>query len=158
MARYERLVFKVALTYCRDADSALDISQMVFFKAYENLSSLKADGKLKSWLVHITYNESMNWLRKHRHRTREDNVEDHPFLFDGSLSQEEMLLQSESGGSLIRRLGLLNPKHRLVVSLRYFDGMSIKEIARHVRCSEGLVKNILFRSLQKLKKGLVPVP
>ena len=154
MARYERLVFKVALTYSRDGDSAADITQNVFLKAFQNLAALRGDEKLKGWLVRIAYNESMNWLRKHRHRGKEDEIDDFHFLPDGAASQEERLLREETGQFLLRRLRRLNPKHRLAVTLRYFEGMPIAEIARCLRCSEPLVKNILFRSLQRMKQGL----
>jgi len=52
---------------------------------------------------------------------------------------------------LLRCLYDLNTKYRLAVVLRYFENYSIREIAATLKCSEGVVKNMLFRSLQKLK-------
>jgi RNA polymerase sigma factor (sigma-70 family) len=45
----------------------------------------------------------------------------------------------------------LNPRHRLAVVLRYFRGVSTREIAGVLECSEGTTRNILFRSLRKLR-------
>jgi RNA polymerase sigma factor (sigma-70 family) len=56
---------------------------------------------------------------------------------------------------LAAQLQRLNRRQQLAVWLRYFEGMSIAEIAGVLRCSEALVKNILFRSLDRLRKGLV---
>ena len=48
----------------------------------------------------------------------------------------------------------LNRRYRLTVSLRYVEGMSIAEIAAVLGCSEGMVKNMLFRSLRRLRQEL----
>jgi len=48
----------------------------------------------------------------------------------------------------------LNPRQRQAVLLRYFENMPIREISEVLLCSEGQVKNILFRSLQKLRNNL----
>ena len=42
-------------------------------------------------------------------------------------------------------------RHRLAVVLRYIEGMPIRDIAATLECSEGVVKNILFRSLKKMR-------
>jgi RNA polymerase sigma factor (sigma-70 family) len=55
---------------------------------------------------------------------------------------------------LLHSLYELNTRHRLAVVLRYFENYSIKDIAEVLHCSDGLVKNILFRSLQKMKNNL----
>jgi len=40
------------------------------------------------------------------------------------------------------------------MSLRYFENYPVRDIAETLNCSEGVVKNMLYRSLQKLKKNL----
>ena len=60
----------------------------------------------------------------------------------------------EKNSNLINILNRLNARHRLAVVLRYFEGMHIKEIAATMKCTEGLVKNMLFRSLKKMRDQL----
>ncbi len=45
----------------------------------------------------------------------------------------------------------LKPQHQLAVVLRYFEAMPVREIANILGSSEGVVKSILFRSLQKIR-------
>ena len=71
-----------------------------------------------------------------------------------SPSQEDELLAKEYRSQLLRSLFALNTKYRLAVVLRYFEDMPIREIAGSMKCSEGVVKNMLYRSLQRLKVNL----
>ena len=48
-------------------------------------------------------------------------------------------------------LKALSAKQHLAISLRYFEGFSLREIATVLECSEGSVKSTLFRSLEKLR-------
>ena len=72
----------------------------------------------------------------------------------GGLSQEDELLARENKAQLLQSLFSLNTRYRLAVVLRYFNEMPIKEISKVLKCSEGVVKNMLFRSLQRLKNNL----
>ena len=66
MARYQGLVFKVAMTCARDRDEALDISQNAFLKAYERLASLRDAGSFKYWVARIAHREGINWALSRR--------------------------------------------------------------------------------------------
>jgi RNA polymerase sigma-70 factor (ECF subfamily) len=154
MVRYERLVYKVALGYSRDQEQALDVVQNVFLKAYENLSSLRTEGSFKPWLMRITYHESVNWIRKQRRHSGHEQVDENAPIPSKDSSQEEQLLGRESADFLFRSLRCLNPRQRMVVTLKYYESLSIREIAGVLECSEAMVKNILFRSLEKLRRSL----
>ena len=45
----------------------------------------------------------------------------------------------------------LGPKYKLAVSLRYGEGMRIREIADVMDCSEGMVKSLLFRGVRQIR-------
>src|SRR5687768_10022264 len=66
MARYQGLVFKIAMTCVRDRDVASDIAQDVFLKAYQRLATLRKSANFRAWIARIAYHESLNWLKKHR--------------------------------------------------------------------------------------------
>ena len=65
--------------------------------------------------------------------------------------QEESLLEGERAQKVIDSLQVLNQRGRLAVILRYFRDMPICEIAAVLGCSEGVVRNVLFRSVRKLR-------
>lgn len=157
MARYQALVFKVAMTCARDRDEALDISQNAFLKAYEQLGSLRTGASFKSWVARIAYHESVNWARRHKRRGESFESPEVDRVQEPSPGPDTVLLTGERSHLLADRLGRLNPRYRLVVALRYFEELSTAEIAAILRCSEGLVKNMLFRSLRRLRQELVHV-
>ena len=152
MRRYERLVYRVAYGFTGDGDSAMDVTQETFLKVHGRLRSWRGEGALKNWIARIAANEAMNWKRSTRHHSTCELDED-LFLQPDPL-QEEALEAREAHQSLHRSLSSLNPRHRLAVVLRYFEGMSTREISAAIECSEGTARNILFRSLRKLRSSL----
>ena len=155
MVRYQRLVYKIALGYGRSREQALDITQNVFLRVYQKLGSLREDGRFKSWILTITFRESVNWFRQYGRHQDYEPVEEDALLFSETPSQEERVLRQERAEFLLKSLSCLNPKHRFIVILRYYEGMSIKSISEAAGCSEMVVKNILYRSLERLKLKLV---
>ena len=153
MERYQRLVFRIACAYSSRNEDALDISQDVFLKAYHKLDSFERKGPFKAWLLRIAHNESVNWTRKHRyHRDVDELTPDNaPRLRP---VQEDELVRREYQELLRGEMDNLNDRQRQAVTLRYFEDMPLSEIASVLECSEGVVKSILFRSLEKLRNRL----
>lgn len=75
MKRYERLVYKVCYGFGKSKENALDITQNVFLKVYQKLSSFKGNSTFKSWLIKISYNEGVNWVRKNQKFRKNDPME-----------------------------------------------------------------------------------
>jgi RNA polymerase sigma-70 factor (ECF subfamily) len=150
MHRYQEDIYHIAFNFTRVKEQALDVSQNIFLKAYDNLVSFKSRSSFKTWLFRIAYNECANWTKKNKRYMHED----FEMYLDTAPSQEETLLTKEQRLLLLRSLYHLNTKYRLAVVLRYFKNYSLKEVGEIIGCSEGVVKNMLFRSLQKLKSIL----
>lgn len=150
MKRYERLVYHVAFGHAKNQDCALDITQNVFLKAHQNLASWSGSGLFKSWLLRIAYNESVSWFRRHKDErvTEQLTPLNAPVL---RAVQVDEVARHESRNVLLGELDKLSSKQRLAVSLRYFEDFSLREIAAVIDCTEGAVKSILFRSLEKLR-------
>jgi RNA polymerase sigma-70 factor (ECF subfamily) len=155
MKRYQRLVYATCLAYAGTPDDALDMTQEVFVKVYEKLSSFRGSGTFKAWLLRITHNEGLNWVRSRRRHgdRRELTPANSPEV---AASQDTDLIRRERQDLLREALLRLNPRQRQAVVLRYFEGSPIREIASILDCTEGTAKNILFRSLRKLRSHLVP--
>ena len=154
MLRYQKLVCKVAMNYVRDKQNALDVTQNVFLKVYKKLDSVKSEGMFKHWLLRITYNESINWLRKRKNHEEFEELGEHDRQDIDVPTQESAILDRENRGLLLKGLESLNPKYKLAVALRYAEGMRIKEIANVMECSEGMVKSLLFRGVRKIRNNV----
>ena len=151
MKRYQNLIFRIAFSFGKNKENAMDISQNVFLKAYQKLNTLKGKSNFKAWLSRIAYHEGINWTRSNKSSLQFEPIEVTNEPESNLPSKEDELLASEYRHELIQSLFALNTKYRLAVVLRYYQNLSIKEIAGVLKCSEGVVKNMLFRSLQRLK-------
>ena len=154
MERYERLVYRVALGFTGQADAALDVSQNVFLRMHEKLGTWRGTGELRSWIARLTMNEALNWTRgerRHRAELFDDDAPDHG---QHARAQEHDFSRSETQRLVERSLESLNPRQRLAVVLRYYDDMPVRDIATALECTEGVAKNVLFRSLRRLRDCL----
>lgn len=154
MERYQRLVYKIAYGFGKSRENSLDITQNAFLKVYENLSSFKGKGQFKGWVARIAYNEGINWTKKNRYFEKSEILDEVNMNQIMSITQEDELLARENKALLLKSLFSLNTRYRLAVVLRYFNEMPISEISRVLRCREGVVKNMLYRSLRQLKQNL----
>ena len=154
MQRYQKDVFAVARGYARSVDDTLDICQNVFLKAYRKLDTFAGRSSFKTWLVSIANREGLNWVRT-RSRKAPDNVVDlETVKLPSGKDQETELLESERRQRVVDSLEVLNQRSRLAVILRYFRDMPIREIAEVLECSEGVARNMLFRSVRKLRAAV----
>jgi RNA polymerase sigma-70 factor (ECF subfamily) len=151
MRRYERLVYTVAWTYTHERESALDVTQEVFLKAYRKLGGYRGAGSFRAWLIRITCRETLNWLRKHRRMLEAEELPPDIPALPGGGDQEADFLLAEDIARMRAGIAGLPARQRLAVSLRYFEGMSVREMAAALGCTEGTGKNLLFRALQKLR-------
>lgn len=153
MKNHERLVYRACLFYTGDPEDAMDVTQEVFVKVFERIGSFQGSGSFRGWLLRITHNESLNWIRsrtRHGEHDRLTAVNSPGF----EARQEADLLREESREHIISAMLGLNPKQRKALTLRYFERMSINEISSLLGCTPGTTKNILFRSLRKLRDQL----
>lgn len=149
MQRHEALVYRIAYSCTRSPDDALDVAQNVFLKAFQKLSSFRGESSFKSWIGRIAHNESLNWIRKHRRETLLAELPEQ--AAQGRTTQERRLALREQRDLLESSLERLNPRYRLTLALRYFEGLSLREIAETQDCSIGMVKITIFRSLRQLR-------
>jgi RNA polymerase sigma-70 factor (ECF subfamily) len=156
MRRHERLVYKIAFAYVRNAETAMDIVQNVFVKTFDRLAGIRSQENFKAWIAQVTCRESIDAIRKARRGGAQVPLEEIP-LASPEAGQEEGIIRAQRSDRIRMAMDNLNPRQKLAVSLRYFDGASLQEIAELLGCDVGLTKNILFRSLEKLRRHLGPL-
>ena len=73
VTRYQPRVFATARRYARREDEVADIVQEIFIKAYQKLSTYRAEAPFEHWLMRMAVRTCYDFLRKHQ-RNREYNV------------------------------------------------------------------------------------
>jgi RNA polymerase sigma-70 factor (ECF subfamily) len=157
MRRYERSVFRIGFSYTRDREEALDVVQDVFLKVHARLDTYRSTGAFGAWVHRIAHRTGLNWVRDHRALRGREVLDalNAPAL---DPTQETALVEQERRQRIRSELDHLNPKQRQAVVLRYYERMPIREIASALECSEGVAKNILFRSLRKMRDAMTAHP
>jgi RNA polymerase sigma-70 factor (ECF subfamily) len=154
MQRYQRDVFAVARGYARSSDDALDICQNAFLKAYRKLGTFAGRSSFRTWLVSIANREGLNWVRTQSRKAPATMPDAQLELLPSGDDHETALLEAERRQLVIENLHVLNPRSRMAVILRYFREMPISEVAAVLDCSEGVARNMLFRSVRKLRDAV----
>ena len=156
MRRYERLVYRVASGFAPGREGALDLVQATFLKAFRSLDRFRGEASFKTWLLRIAYHEGINESKRSaRHEARDVDLDAGAPEPAAPPDQEERMLAGERHGALARALGSLHHRYRTAVLLRYREGLSIRDIAAALDCSETMTKNLLFRGVRQLRRAVV---
>ena len=156
--QFHQEIFRMVFYRIRSRVDAEDITQDVFMKAFQKISSVKEAAKFRGWLFSIALNRVRDFQRKKRFRSlfkkEDENIESHPIEQpDGDQPEAlEQVLRKD----FWRQVGLILEKlprmEREVFLLRFFDHLSIREIAGILKKNESTVKTHLYRALAKFKK------
>ena len=144
--KYMQRAYYIALGFVRDPDTAMDISQMAFIKAYKNLKRFDLRRPFFPWFYRILRNLSLDHI-KHVNHMQEVPLEDVQITGD---EREDRDLKE----ALWKAIEQLPTEQREVIVLRYFEGLSYKEIAETVGKPIGTVMSSLHYSKRKLKNTL----
>ncbi len=137
--------FLVALC-CGDSETADDLAQESYLKAYLSLNSLRDPNRFKSWIYKIGYNTYLN-----NKRAKKASID---FSDESNLISEYSSDANYRFEDLYDALNKLSAKERTSFLLYYMEGYAIKEIASIVGASESGVKQHLSRGRIHLKKLL----
>jgi RNA polymerase sigma-70 factor (ECF subfamily) len=154
ISRWEKRVYNYLLRIVRNREEALDLSQDVFLKAYQNLRKLEDPARFAPWLYRIAHNEAFSAFRKRR---PEGDV----------LAPESAREEIPVGGTAVfpielsiavtTALGRLTDDQREVVVLKIYQGFKFEEMAEILSCPVSTVKSRLYTALDVLKTQLAPV-
>ncbi len=157
---YHDMIFNYILRRTLDAFKTQDITSNTFLKALDNLPKFKWKGvSFSAWLYRIATNE-INQSYRRQYRTVPLSQEVIGKTQAGGAADDELLWAEEemARNKKFRRMHLalsqLDIKYQSVLSLKYFEEKSTKEIAEILNLSENTVKTHTRRGLMKLRKVL----
>lgn len=141
---YIDVIYRVALSYCKDKYDAEDVVQNTFIKLLKSDVEFKDELHLRKWLIRVAVNECKNIWRSFWKR----NVSSIEELD----TEPEFSEQRES--DVYAEIMKLSHKYRVVVHLYYYEGYSIKEISEILNLKETNIQTRLMRARNILKKQL----
>lgn len=139
-------MYRLAARLCGDLGDAEDALQEAYLDAFRALEEGRWDGrsKVETWLYRIVTNASLDALRRRKETPRERVSEPR---FDGEVSAEARIAL----GELDAMLADLPPAERAALVLVSVEGLSAKEAAHALDCSEGAIEQRLVRARTALR-------
>lgn len=154
--KYQDMVFTIALRISRNREDAEEIAQDVFLKCYRSLQNFREESRFSTWLYRIAYNESVSKARKKR-KLFIELVPEHT----ADLNEEQVMWKFEEVESAIQKNNIekaiaeLSEIEQVILTLFYYEGNSIEEIAEVTGQSVSNVKVRLHRLRKKLQVSLM---
>jgi RNA polymerase sigma-70 factor, ECF subfamily len=150
---YKNKVYSIAYRFAGNEGTAMDIAQDTFVKLFSAIRDFRGDSSFDTWIYRMVVNSCLD------HRRRGWRLLPLADDFAGSLpatarSSLDELLRSEMGERVRAAIDRLSPDLRIVIVLRYTEGLSYDEIAEVLACSVGTIASRLNRAHKKLERWL----
>lgn len=157
-------LFRYSLMVCRHRDDAEEVVQETLLEVYLRIRELRQPEEVHSWFFRIARNACLMKRRRSifapscelsLEGLMRTCVSEAPLeVADPAAMPEAELLGSETRRAVGDAIGLLPENHRMVVVLRYFEGLSTEETAQALGLSTDVVKARLHRARQSMRRSL----
>ncbi len=159
---YDAKIMQLIFNMINDAEDTKDLYQEVFIKAFQSIKTFRFESEFYTWLFRIAVNACINFRkRKASHQLEpienyldENNATWKIYITAKDGNPEQQLIHKELNRQIQQSIDQLSTKQRSVFVLKHYYGYRLREIAEMMHCSEGTVKNYMFRAVQKLRKSL----
>ena len=149
--KYKNMVFTLAFNIIQNKEDAEELSQDVFVKAFNALSSFKGNSSFSTWLYRIVINTSLNKKKLNSVKTKlladESELDESAHIDTDSLKQYQ---KKDTKKIVQSAISLLKLDERLCISLFYIQELSIAEINELTDISISNVKILLHRGRKNL--------
>ena len=154
--RYKHMVYTAAIRMVKVKEDAEEIAQDTFLSAYKTLPTFRGDCLFSTWLYRITYNKSLDHLKKNK---RKINIQSQDIseAFDiGYLDKKMYSLEQQDRIQMIKEaINKLPEDMGFIITLFYLEEYSLKEISEITSQSVNTLKVKLHRSRKRLISHLV---
>jgi RNA polymerase sigma-70 factor (ECF subfamily) len=154
--RYQNYVFRLSYLVMRNEQDAEDMTQETFIRAFRALPrfEIRKGVSFEAWLYRIAVNCCRSRMRRKWYQVLPWPDPAPQLVSEPEEQPDRLALQSEQRDEMLQAIDSLGSKHRLVVILRYYAGLSNEEIAQTLNIPSGTVRSRLHTARQRLKKLL----
>lgn len=147
--RYKQAVYYHCFAIVRDEDTAEDIAQETFIRAYYSLRQYDNQYKLSTWLFKISTNSCLNYIKKHRRQVPASDG-----LIESIAAPQPSPHTKALHAELHEAVAKLPPKHRAAISLHYWQGLDYAATATAMDAPINSIRVWLKRAKEQLRKEL----
>jgi len=158
---WQDMGYNTSLGILQNAEDAEDVTQEVFIRVFESVSSFKGESKFSTWVYRITVSKAMDHIRKKKTKKRfafiqafygknDEPIIDPPDFFHPGIGMEN----KENAVVLFKAMEQLPPNQKIAFVLNKVEGLSYLEIAEIMKITDSAVDALLQRAKSNLKKKL----
>ena len=136
-------LYKVAYSYVKNEQDALDIVQEAIIKGYKSFHKLQDIHYFSTWMTRILINTAIDFIRKTK-----DVILLEPDWVDTGLNEENAAIMAMDFEQIFTKL---KPQQKTLLLLRFYYGYSISDISEIMDKPEGTIKSQLHRTLYQVK-------
>lgn len=146
---HQDMLFRFCLTRCRDRQIAMDATQEAALRMLNHLQRFDGQSKFSTWLLGIANNVCRELMRKDRRRKQNHSSDQ---IAETPANESESPMEGEYSATLQEAMNQLPERQREVVTLRYFEKLSVLETSYVMNVATGTVKATLNQAIKNLKK------
>jgi len=148
---YKKRVYSLAYHMCGQVETAEDLTQNIFLKAYKSLPAYEHRAKFGTWLYRLTINHCIDELRK------KDRVQLMPIAekqYTSHDAADAAAIRKELSTAIQKATLKLSDTLRATFVLKYIAGLSYSEISKILNCSIGTISSRLNSCLKVMASEL----
>lgn len=153
--RYKEFVDNVLFAYVKDMDEAKDLTNVVFLKVHQKLSTFTDYSSFGGWLRIIANHTAIDYLRRMKEKSVElgEDTGRLPVELTSS-SEEEDLVNLLEYESVLKEFKKLPEKTQKIFNLFYVEDLTVDEISKVLKTPTGTIKAALSRTRRKIRNNL----
>ena len=153
---YRWLMYKVALSVVREPQLAEDMVSQTLCEMIDNLEKIRAVDccKLRGYIVSFVRNVSVDFVRKRDRQGKYFFLTGEEAEVAAEDSVDENLIRMAEIDALKRGFARLSEDDRLLLTMKYFDGLSDEEIAARLGVAKASIRTYLMRARNRLCQRL----
>jgi RNA polymerase sigma-70 factor, ECF subfamily len=149
--RYQKMVARTVKGMLGDSVFAEDIGQEVFIKLYYSLPEFRGEAKLSTYIQKIAINLTLNEIKRRKRFFSMFSQKGNSEMFEFEVADIDDQERRDATEIVNRALMSLEPKFRVIVTMRMLQGYSTKETAEILNLPLGTVLSRLSRAQEQLK-------
>lgn len=149
--RFSSMVYNKCYGFTKTKAEAQDLTQDVFIKLFQKLSSYKRKAKFSTWLYAFTYNMCVDYINKNAlQKVHSSDVELEESYYSSQIEVDDASIFEMKEDALKKTLEIISPEDKMILLLKYQDDFSIKSIMTVLEISESAVKMRLKRAKARI--------
>jgi len=159
--RYMEKAFRIALDFTHNTEEAKDLSQDAFLRAFSRIKQFNGRSSFYTWFYRLVVNLCLDYTRRkgrviwERLEREADGVSEPIELTDASSTPDQEAMAGEAIRRVDKTLDAMPKNQRTAFLLRNHQGLSITDIAKVMKTTEGTVRVYLHRAVAALRQSLV---